>query len=330
MTIPPHDPRMESYNWMDLGALELSGDSKRDKENDNAIINSLLDKWDELPIPDPPPIEHHETQNQTQNVSTSSTPYDPFFTPLILPAMTPLDSMGPPVDYAPSEFFTPLTLPAIHPTRHGLPKNAIFLNEAHVSLLALVGLSTLRKRSSGRVGKSKNSLPVIKAVKGKRYDRRPSGGNIVEFETKDELIEKPITPAELMKKKEEERKKDKGFPNTTTFSSFKTYKLKTNLANKSVMELMMAHQTQFKLNLLSKNKSEPEPEKTGKKSLHKDAEKGRRDRMNVAIHELALLIPEELISTVAVPLKATTVELASKYIIMLTEEVERLKREKNL
>lgn len=58
-----------------------------------------------------------------------------------------------------------------------------------------------------------------------------------------------------------------------------------------------------------------------KKASHKVAEQGRRNRMNVAIHELASLIPKKYHDEVLIPSKATTVELASKYINDLLEEL---------
>lgn len=64
-----------------------------------------------------------------------------------------------------------------------------------------------------------------------------------------------------------------------------------------------------------------------KKNSHKLAEQGRRNRMNQAIIELGTLIPDELNSTVAIPSKATTVELASVYIKALQNEIKRLNEE---
>lgn len=62
-----------------------------------------------------------------------------------------------------------------------------------------------------------------------------------------------------------------------------------------------------------------------KKASHKVAEQGRRNRMNVAIHELATLIPQKYHDEVSIPSKATTVELASKYITDLLEELSKKK-----
>lgn len=61
-----------------------------------------------------------------------------------------------------------------------------------------------------------------------------------------------------------------------------------------------------------------------KKASHKLAEQGRRNRMNQAVQELSNLIPKEYHDQVAIPSKATTVELASKYILDLVEQVKKL------
>ncbi|GMM38807.1 hypothetical protein DASC09_061460 [Saccharomycopsis crataegensis] len=117
----------------------------------------------------------------------------------------------------------------------------------------------------------------------------------------------------------------KAIQTSTPFSSFKTYKQKSG-GNKTIMDSVIAHQSQFKLNLNNSNSKSDTSAAGEKKSSHREAEKGRRDRMNIAIHDLALLIPEELTSSVAVPSKATTVELASQYIQSLVDEVERLNK----
>ncbi|KAL7663171.1 BHLH domain-containing protein [[Candida] zeylanoides] len=62
-----------------------------------------------------------------------------------------------------------------------------------------------------------------------------------------------------------------------------------------------------------------------KKASHKVAEQGRRNRMNVAIHELAAVIPKHYHDEVAIPSKATTVELASRYICDLLAELDKRK-----
>lgn len=63
----------------------------------------------------------------------------------------------------------------------------------------------------------------------------------------------------------------------------------------------------------------------GKKASHKIAEQGRRNRMNQAVHELAGLIPKNYHDEVSIPSKATTIELASKYIQTLLAELEELR-----
>lgn len=63
-----------------------------------------------------------------------------------------------------------------------------------------------------------------------------------------------------------------------------------------------------------------------KRTSHKIAEQGRRNRMNTAVQELALLIPPSFTSDESVPSKANTVELASKYIRTLLAELDEARQ----
>lgn len=63
-----------------------------------------------------------------------------------------------------------------------------------------------------------------------------------------------------------------------------------------------------------------------KKSTHKLAEQGRRNRMNSAVKELSSLIPESYHDEVSIPSKATTVELASRYIMDLHHELDEIRK----
>lgn len=69
---------------------------------------------------------------------------------------------------------------------------------------------------------------------------------------------------------------------------------------------------------LTKTKSTEKP--ATKKASHKLAEQGRRNRMNMAVHELTNLIPQVYHDEVSIPSKATTIELASRYIRDLIKE----------
>lgn len=66
-----------------------------------------------------------------------------------------------------------------------------------------------------------------------------------------------------------------------------------------------------------------------KNDTHKMAEQGRRNRMNVAVSELGGLIPQKYHDEITVPSKATTIELGSRYIRELLDELEKLKGIKN-
>lgn len=63
---------------------------------------------------------------------------------------------------------------------------------------------------------------------------------------------------------------------------------------------------------------------TTKKTSHKLAEQVRRNRMNMAVHELGRLVPQSYHDQVTIPSKATTVELGSKYIRDLLAQIEQL------
>lgn len=65
-----------------------------------------------------------------------------------------------------------------------------------------------------------------------------------------------------------------------------------------------------------------------KKTSHKLAEQGRRNRMSKAISELASLIPSSYHDKAQIPSKATTVELASEYIATLLKDLDELKLSK--
>lgn len=70
-------------------------------------------------------------------------------------------------------------------------------------------------------------------------------------------------------------------------------------------------------NILSQFHEQPQSDK---KTSHKLAEQGRRNRMNIAIQDLDSLIPEEWKKDITVPSKATTVELGCRYIRYLLEK----------
>lgn len=84
------------------------------------------------------------------------------------------------------------------------------------------------------------------------------------------------------------------------------------------------HKSAFSRSIEDPNKGGPK-----KNDTHKMAEQGRRNRMNVAVSELGGLIPQKYHDEITVPSKATTIELGSRYIRELVDELEKLKSEKN-
>ncbi|GAV54175.1 hypothetical protein ZYGR_0AK06770 [Zygosaccharomyces rouxii] len=63
-----------------------------------------------------------------------------------------------------------------------------------------------------------------------------------------------------------------------------------------------------------------EEDEYSKREVHKVAEQGRRNRLNLALAELNSLLPSEIKDSVSIPSKATTVELACTYIKQLLEQ----------
>lgn len=80
------------------------------------------------------------------------------------------------------------------------------------------------------------------------------------------------------------------------------------------------------LPVLESQKGRKGEKPTTKKASHKLAEQERRNRMNVAVQELGGLVPKHYHDEVSIPLKATTVELASRYIRDLLDELETLRK----
>ncbi|CCD25977.2 phosphate-sensing transcription factor PHO4 NDAI_0G02020 [Naumovozyma dairenensis CBS 421] len=67
----------------------------------------------------------------------------------------------------------------------------------------------------------------------------------------------------------------------------------------------------------------PNGKKVEKKTTHREAEAERRNRLNNALTDLNSLLPEGLKKSVSIQSKAVIVELASKYIRQLLQELER-------
>lgn len=99
--------------------------------------------------------------------------------------------------------------------------------------------------------------------------------------------------------------------------------------NQDAMSMSRSSTSNTSLNLSRKSSTSgiKKEKPATKKASHKLAEQGRRNRMNMAVHELGSLIPQKFHDEVAIPSKATTVELALKYIRALLNEMEGMKRE---
>ncbi|CCK72741.1 phosphate-sensing transcription factor PHO4 KNAG_0L01210 [Huiozyma naganishii CBS 8797] len=98
---------------------------------------------------------------------------------------------------------------------------------------------------------------------------------------------------------------------------------RSRVLNATESPILMARKTSYTSRSRSKSNSRGKDE--FKKEIHKAAEQGRRNRLNNALIQLGNLLPEEMKSTVSIPSKATTAELACLYIQQLQEQVEDLR-----
>ncbi|CCH42310.1 Mediator of RNA polymerase II transcription subunit 20 [Wickerhamomyces ciferrii] len=148
-----------------------------------------------------------------------------------------------------------------------------------------------------------NSIPTVTRRRSKKdsISSNGSGSN------------QPATPATLMNFKLESSNSPVILPSNGHQKSF-------SISQQQNGSISTHQQPQ-----LSSHQRRPSEDSDTKKASHKLAEQGRRNRMNQAIMELGDLIPEQLQQTISIPSKATTVELATRYILELKEENRRLK-----
>ncbi|KAG7811624.1 hypothetical protein KL921_001890 [Ogataea angusta] len=117
--------------------------------------------------------------------------------------------------------------------------------------------------------------------------------------------------------------------NGASKSSSRSSSLKTSplIQNNDEMQPSQSPEGMYYTKARSNSGGSSKSSQTDRKMTHKLAEQGRRNRMNVAIQDLEKIIPETLRNEVAVPSKATTVELSSKYIQMLQKENKGLQQQ---
>lgn len=312
--------------------------------------------YDELPYE--PAEQSYDTMEQSYEPSLDNTyPTDPtpfhhtpivyddtvrpevIFTPLVSPAVTPLDG---PTAHARPPGFEPLTLPALEAVDVPAPEPAsatgiISYPRAYMRSPMILPLQGTPKTRRPKLLQGISKSPVIVAkrllvstkVEGKlmadleeftvpnppRRLAEPPNESMMTYTMNRVLANKRTSPdlgaaANSVKPPTRPRRKSSS---TNVAILPKQVPVPGSLA--AQLALKMAP---------PKNVPKPDP----KRQLHKLAEQGRRDRMNMAIQELYTLLPLEFIEQyqqmktrlgeVIIPSKATTVEVACEYIRWLS------------
>lgn len=266
---------------------------------------------------------------------------DAVFTPLVSPAVTPIESQvnlnnsqfNPPVQAS----FEPLTSPALNAQKCGRRRSSS----------SLYGPKEGSQSSSKR--KTPHGTPVLQGSRNSKirqakvtlqFEGLPeasvegsSGQHDVNF-GRDKQSSMEATPATLMGFTMgilEQNKVQKG-PENSDDRHKAGYQEKVLTRSSSSGEgspIFRVQNSNVSPNpSLASPKSRSEKPAT-KKASHKLAEQGRRNRMNMAVKELSGLIPQSYHDKVAIPSKATTVELASEYIRDLIKKVGDDKKSNN-
>ncbi|CAI5759169.1 unnamed protein product [Candida verbasci] len=280
-------------------------------------------------------------QQQQQHVRP-----DAVFTPLVSPAVTPLDKAASssfqqgPVNVS----FEPLTSPALN------AQNSTTSNDRRRSASSVYapqdsnqsnnsksykrrtphGTPVLQANSSSKNYKSPNIKP---RNNGYSFEKLPESSISDDKDSKSstnsndmlppsgkplEINDPPLMGFTMGKLAEEENQNQNQSQNQKKLT-------KPKVARKS--SYSKSRSTSSSENSSPVLNKKPEKPAT-KKASHKLAEQGRRNRMNMAVHELGVLIPQSYHEEVSIPSKATTVELASKYIKALLKEIDQLKNSK--
>jgi len=247
------------------------------------------------------------------------------FTPLVSPAVTPLEKYQPPT----AASFEPLTSPALHAadrlrssssmygpgedhssssykrrTPHGTPI-LLAQNQSNNQSNSTKPSPSLKGRSSSSFKVNNVSFERLSEASATSETAVNDGSSMLPPRGKN-IEEQPPLMGFTMGRLAEESVR----PRSTRKSS--------NSASSS---------TTSSPNIIAKANGDKKgiEKPSTKKASHKLAEQGRRNRMNMAVQELGTLIPQDYHDEVAIPSKATTVELASKYIRALKSEIEELK-----
>lgn len=226
------------------------------------------------------------------------------FTPLVSPAVTPMEKYQPPTKAS----FEPLTSPALLANDKRRSTLSIYAPEEPPATAS----STKRRTPHGTPIMAMNQHPGAKSIRSNHSFEKLPESNYGNYQNENsqngdngdgskdgDLQLMGFTMGKLQEESKPKRKGRKASVSNSNSSS-----------NSSP-------------NMKAKEGEGKKP--TTKKASHKLAEQGRRNRMNMAVHELSNLIPQDYHDEVTIPSKATTVELASKYIRALVRELDSKK-----
>mmetsp|Transcript_2401 Transcript_2401/g.2671 ORF Transcript_2401/g.2671 Transcript_2401/m.2671 type:complete len:496 (-) Transcript_2401:392-1879(-) len=290
------------------------------------------------------PLESPTATPRDQQVNSNNYPYNPpvqaSFEPLTSPALAAQQAdkrrsssvYAPTEDGAPHKRKTPHGTPILHANGPRSKRSpSVKPRSSHKSLTS----SPFEKLPEAGVDLQRNSsesTPMLPPL-GKKVD---IPNNSVSSEAPSSATMMGFTMSVLAEQQQEGSNRNSSLEmahdtplNGQSRNGSLSYKINHKIPNKSSSSSetspMMGLQGSGESSpALTKTKSRSE-KPTAKKASHKLAEQGRRNRMNMAVQELSNLIPQAYHDEVSIPSKATTIELASKYIRDLIKENNEMK-----
>lgn len=272
--------------------------------------------------------KHKPSTNANGSTGPGTVRPDAVFTPLVSPAVTPLDSqvnMNRSYTQPVQIKFEPLTSPALQAQPDGS-------NDRRRSSSSVFGPrdeaaafppNTYHKR------RTPHGTPILAATKQSPSLKLRGGAANKQFEKLPDSSMEMLPPKKNGSANSSTSTTATNTTSGTPLMGFTMVRLAEQQSEEELRSTRSSRRLSFKNSLLDtlpvldpQNRKE---KPAGKKALHKLAEQGRRNRMNMAVHELASLVPQHYHDEVAIPSKATTVELASRYIRDLLEQREREK-----
>lgn len=303
-------------------------------KNEKSFMSPILSSQNHSQIYHNKAVNSVSTSISGNSINSVNGNINSSFTPLVSPAQTPLEKYQPPS----KANFEPLILtsPALlanndkrrssssvyaldsdrnpsqkRRTPHGTP--IMPYNQSSLSSVNAKNSPILRLNSSNKLS-PENRLP-------NSFEELPESNYYGNTATDNKFNTTKDTDLQLMGftmgKLQDTSSKPKRTRSTKKTKSISN----SSSSSKSTSPNILAKKTSTE-NLDTTKKSD----KPTKKATHKLAEQGRRDRMNQAVQELGNLIPKKFHNEVEIPSKATTVELASKYIRVLIDEINELKQ----